>query len=70
MGLRVSHSHRIEEVGVMFTINAAYDQPSDQAYRNRRAAASGLNQFVPVIVPQPGLCVTLRDGTRSPVTAR
>jgi hypothetical protein len=48
----------------MFATSQRSDQTREHTYRDVHTPASGLNQFVPVIVPQPGLCLTLPVWTR------
>jgi hypothetical protein len=58
---------------VMFTTfitSGPSDPARDYACRNGRIPAQGANQCGPVIVPQPGLCVTLAAYNRLPATAR
>jgi hypothetical protein len=54
----------------MFTTNAPTDPARDYACRNGRIIAPAPNQCGPVIVPQPGLCVTLTAWNRLPTTVR
>jgi hypothetical protein len=55
----------------MFTANAQADTVREPAadFRRTRRIEAGLNQFMPVIIPQPGLCISFPMRGRSFATA-
>jgi hypothetical protein len=55
----------------MPTTNAQADNVREPAvdFRRMRRTEAGLNQFMPVIIPQPGLCISFPMRGRSLVTA-